>query len=138
MLRNSASRLALRSLTTSTARPAANFTRTTPILQWTTQFSSLALRRPQVAQLAPIQAAFLRRNISEKIPESQKKVETKYGQEKIKPTPEIVSTTSSTHPIFSEVATETPVQEIDMMAGVKHDVVSKILCGMSTVVEFKN
>ncbi|KAJ4371479.1 hypothetical protein N0V83_004696 [Neocucurbitaria cava] len=121
MLRKGASRLALRSIASPTARPAASFNRTSPIQQFTTQFGSLASRRPQLPQTAhlkPIQAAIARRNITEK----QKEVESKYQHEEIKPTPERVTATSSTHPIFGEVATETPVKEVDMMAGVKHDV----------------
>lgn len=66
----------------------------------------------------------MRRGITEKIPEGQKQAESRYGQEEIKPTPETVTSSSSTHPIFSEVATEDPNRDVDMMAGVKHDVVS--------------
>lgn len=82
----------------------------------------MASRRPQPAHLKPVQAALLRRAISEKIPNEQKEAEKKYSREVIKPTPETVSSTSSTHPMFSEVATENPDREVDMMAGVKHDV----------------
>ncbi|KAH9864142.1 hypothetical protein J1614_010076 [Plenodomus biglobosus] len=121
MLRNAASRLALRSMAPA-ARPVATPQRTAPSLQWTTQFGSMATRRPHMAHSKPVQAAFLRRTISEKIPKEQKEAEKKYGQEVIKPTPETVSSTSTTHPIFSEVATENPDREVDMMAGVKHDV----------------
>ncbi|CAO2655857.1 Nn.00g046600.m01.CDS01 [Neocucurbitaria sp. VM-36] len=121
MLRNGASRLALRSIAAPVARPAASFYRTSPIQQCTIQFGSMASRRPQlpqIAQLKPIQVAIARRNITEK----QVQAESKYQHEKLKPTPETVSTTSSTHPIFGEIGTGTPPKEVDMMAGVKHDV----------------
>lgn len=58
-----------------------------------------------------------------KLTEGQKQAESRYRHEEIKPTPETVTSTSTTHPIFSEVGAEAPVQEVDMMAGVKHDVV---------------
>ncbi|KAI8935315.1 hypothetical protein NX059_007901 [Plenodomus lindquistii] len=121
MLRNGASRIALRSIVAPVARPVANFQRTTPSLQWTTQFGSMASRRPQTAHLKPVQADMLRRTYSE-LPKELKEAEKKYAKEVIKPTPETVSSTSSTHPIFSEVATENPDREVDMMASVKHDV----------------
>lgn len=122
MLRNGASRLALRPLGTSSARPASTLQPKSVQLQWKTQFGSLASRRPQLPRLAnlkPIQAAVMRRNITDK----QKEAEKRYAQEVIKPTPETVSTTSSTHAMFSEVGAEQPQREVDMMAGVKSDVV---------------
>jgi len=122
MLRNGASRLVLRPLAASAARPATGFQRTSAQLQWNTQFGSLASRRPQLPQLArvqPIQAAVMRRGITDK----QKEAEKRYAKEELKPTPETVSTTSSTHAMFSEVGAENPQSnDIDMMAGVKHDV----------------
>jgi len=87
----------------------------------------MAPKRQQVAHRKPIQAAavaILRRHITKKIPKEQKEAEEKYAQQAIKPTPETVSSTSSTHPLFSEIGTETPTREVDMMADIKHDVVS--------------
>jgi hypothetical protein len=129
MLRNGASRLALRSVAApKSARSAASFIRTTPQLQWATQFGSLAARRPQLAQATVAQlkpaSAILRRSLADKtLSEGQKQAESRYAKEEIKPTPETVSSTSSTHPMFSEVGAEAPQNEVDMMAGVKHDVV---------------
>jgi hypothetical protein len=120
MLRNGASRLAQRSL--AAPRPAASFTRTTPALQWATQFGSLAARRPQLAP-ALAQSAILRRSLASQASEGQKQAESRYSKEEIKPTPETVSTTSSTHAMFEEVGVETPKNEVDMTAGLKHDVV---------------
>ncbi|KAF1944823.1 hypothetical protein EJ02DRAFT_79237 [Clathrospora elynae] len=123
MLRNGASRLALRSIVAPyAARPTANFTRTASSFQLTAQFGSLASRRPQLAQLKPAQSAILRRCLADKMPDEQKQAESRYANEKLKPTPETVSATSSTHPMFSEVGTATPQKEIDMMAGMRHDV----------------
>lgn len=89
-------------------------------MQCTARFTSLSSNRPQpppITQLQPIQTIF-RRTLASKI---NKKAEDKYAHEKIKPTPETVSSTSSVHPLFSEVGTKAPENEVDMMAGVKHD-----------------
>ena len=62
-----------------------------------------------------------RRNLTE----DQKKAEDKYAHEKLVPTPETVSTTSSIHPFMSEQGVENPQSnDVDMMAGVKSDIVS--------------
>jgi len=135
LLRNGASRLALRSLAAApmgartAGAGATNFIRTTttaPCLQWTTQFGSLAARRrPQLAQQlkSTTPSAILRRSLADKkLSEGQKQAESRYAREEIKPTPETVSSTSSTHPMFSEVGAETQQKEVDMMAGMKHDV----------------
>lgn len=120
MLRNGASRLLFRPITASAARPATNIQRTTTQLQWNTQFGSLASRRPQLSQLRPSKTAILRRSLTDK----QKEAEARYAKEEIKPTPETVSTTSTTHPMFSEVGVENPTaKDADMTAGLKHDVV---------------
>jgi hypothetical protein len=73
-----------------------------------------------MAQLKPIQAAIFHRTLADKI---DRKAEDRYAHEKIKPTPETVSTTSSTHALFSEVGTKNPEKEVDMTASIKHDLV---------------
>lgn len=125
MLRNGATRLAWRSLGAPATRVAPGFRNTAPTAQWTTQFGSLASKRPTLSQLTslkPTQAALMRRGISD----AQKKDEERYAHEKLKATPETVSSTSSTHAMFGEVgdrggsgADKNP----DMAAGLKHDVV---------------
>jgi hypothetical protein len=71
--------------------------------------------------MKPIQSAVMRRGLTD----DQKKAESRYAKDSIKPTPETVSATSSTHAMFSEVGVETPVtpKEADMTAGLKADVV---------------
>jgi len=122
MLRNGASRLVLRPIAASAARPAAGVQRTVPQLQWNTQFGSLVSRRPRLPQLSqtmPIQAAVMRRTITDK----QHKAEDRYAHEVIKPTPETVSSTSSTNAMSAAMAPEnSQTKDVDMMAGVKHDV----------------
>jgi len=125
MLRTGASRLAFRSVAIPGARPAGTpFARTASSAQWIVQFTSLASKRPQLqplAQLKPIQAAVLRRTMASKI---DKKAENKYAHEKLKPTPETVTLTSSTHPMFSEIGTKNPENDdVDMLASVKNDIV---------------
>lgn len=87
--------------------------------------ASLAFKRPQLpaaAQLKPAPTAILRRTLADKI---DREAEKKYAKEKLEPTPETVSSTSSMHPILGEVG-ETPnsaANDVDMMAGIKGDVV---------------
>lgn len=122
MLRTGASRLALRSVPAPAARPLASFRFPAPTAQRPTRFSSVASKRPQISQLAqfkPIQASVIRRALTEE----RKQAENRYAHEKLKPTPETVSTTSSIHPIMSEVGAEQPEREVDMAAGIKSDVV---------------
>ena len=81
-------------------------------------------KRPQLSQLAqlkPVQAAVLRRALSEE----RKQTEAKYAKEEIKPTPETVSATSSIHPFVGEVGGEPAHAEVDMSAGIKSDLVSQ-------------
>lgn len=122
MLRTGASRLALKTIPTPVARVAPSFRIAPTSTQWTTQFSSMASRRPQISQLAqlkPIHAAVLRRSLSEE----RKQAEARYAKEEIKPTPETVSSTSTIHPFNSEVGGDPPHHEVDMSAGIKQDLV---------------
>ena len=121
MLRNSAARFA-RSIAAPAARPFAPAPRAAPAHQWATQFGSLASKRPQASQLtriSPISSRLSRRNITK----DQKKAEERYAHEKLEPSPETVSSTSSIHPVFSEQGVESPQNEVDMLKGVKSDIV---------------
>jgi hypothetical protein len=71
--------------------------------------------------MKPIQSAVMRRSITDK----QREAEKKYAQEKLRVSPETVSATSSTHTMFGEVGVEENKEnkDVDMMAGMKHDVV---------------
>jgi hypothetical protein len=134
MLRNGATRFA-RSVTASAARPIASAQRMSPAHQWKTQFGSLAAKRPQTSQLArvtPIKATIPRRNITKE----QQKAEDKYAHEKLVPTPETVSTTSTIHPIMSEHGAPTPEPDVDMMKGVRSDMVRCIPQNCLNVADF--
>lgn len=58
----------------------------------------------------------------------QDKIDSKHekelGAKKLSAHPEYVSTASSSHPIFGEVATKNKEDDTDMMAGIRSDVVS--------------
>lgn len=63
------------------------------------------------------------------ITDAQRKDEKRYSQEEIKPTPETVSSTSSTNAMSSEVGDNRGSgagKDADMAAGLKHDVVGDI------------
>jgi len=52
------------------------------------------------------------------------KNEEKFAKEKLEAHPDVVSATSSTHPVFGEVGMrEDQEKDTDMMAGVKQDLV---------------
>ena len=51
------------------------------------------------------------------------KEEAQKAKEKLTATPDIVSTTSSTHPIMGEVGTKEEEDHTDMMAGIRADMV---------------
>ena len=52
------------------------------------------------------------------------KREEKFGEKVMKAHPEIVSSESSVHPITHEVATPDQEEDVDMMAGIRQDIVS--------------
>jgi hypothetical protein len=56
--------------------------------------------------------------------------ENKYQHEKLEPHPERVTATSTIHPVFSEVGAKDPERDVDMMAGVKQDIVRQTLLCM--------
>lgn len=87
----------------------------------------MATKRPQtlsMAQWKPVQVALLRRTFADKI---DKDAEKRYANEKLQPAPERVSMTSSTHPVFEEIGTENPPPDVDMMSGVKGDLVNMVI-----------
>ena len=130
MLRTGASRVVFRSIKASTARPVrTSFNGAAYPAQWTSKLCSLSAKRPQPLinnQLKPIQATvFQRTATSTPWDKIDKKNEEKIAHQKLEPTPETVSATSSIHPVLGEVATPEPEGDVDMMAGLKQDVVSR-------------
>ncbi|TLD21662.1 hypothetical protein E2P81_ATG08250 [Venturia nashicola] len=122
MLRTTIPRSLLRPLTTAPAKAARAQSHFKPCVSENAQFTSrlctLASKRPQT-----IAASIHKLNLrsSSKYDKPDIKLEQKVGQEKIEAHPELVSTTSSTHAIFSELATKEPEKETDMSAGIVAD-----------------
>jgi hypothetical protein len=86
--------------------------------------SYMGMKRPQLPaknQLGSIQTGLLRRTLADKI---DREAESKYAKEKLKPTPETVSSSSTMHPVFGaeHQAADIP-REVDMMAGMRSDLV---------------
>ena len=54
-----------------------------------------------------------------------KEAEKGYGEEKIAPVPDQVSTESTIHPVQGEVGMPAEEQDVDMMAGIRSDFVSQ-------------
>ena len=50
--------------------------------------------------------------------------EDKFAAEQLQPHPELVSTSSSIHPVLGEVGEDQKESDVDMMAGIRHDIVS--------------
>lgn len=115
--------MSLRAIAGPALRPVRPIFSCPPLpVQCSSSFTSVAFKRPQTQlsmQLKPISNALFRRAYADKI---DRDAEKRYAKERIKPTPETVSTTSSIHPIVGEVGGETVRQDVDMMANVKHDV----------------
>lgn len=55
-------------------------------------------------------------------------LEARLQKQLINATPELVSTSSSVHPVLEEVGTEQKEDDTDMMAGLRHDVVRPDIC----------
>ena len=119
MFRTSASRTAYRVLGGLAPVPRASFA---------SKLCTLSKNRPQAVG-KPMTLA-LARYASQQSPMDHinKKHEQELGQQKLKADPDVVSTTSSTHPVFGEVGmAEDPNKDADMMAGVKSDMVRTTL-----------
>lgn len=118
MLRTGASRSAFRALnafSTASSRTSLNAT------QFSSKLSTLTKTRPQA--LAKPMILSMARYATKPIDNIDSKHEQQLAKEKLHADPSIVSSTSSTHPVFGEVGTEEQEKDADMMAGVKQDLV---------------
>ncbi|PNS16407.1 Transmembrane protein 69 [Sphaceloma murrayae] len=123
MLRSGAPRAAFRALNSSPLTTRAPFlsTKTGTILE--SRLTTLANGRP-MSLSKPLSMALARfhsntRVLQDKIDHEH---ERKFAQKKLSAHPEFVSETSSTHPLFEEVATPKEEPDTDMMAGVRSDI----------------
>ncbi|EON66803.1 hypothetical protein W97_06205 [Coniosporium apollinis CBS 100218] len=126
MLRTGAARAVLRTLNTSTFQPVrSSFNGAATKVQFTSKLCTSSYKRPQALAIAarkPVTACLVRQATTQtQWDKPDKKHEKEVGKHELEATPDIVSSTSSVHPVFSEVATPEPEREVDMMAGVKSD-----------------
>lgn len=125
MLRTTIPRTLLRPLATAPTKAARAQSHFRPDVsenfQFTSRLCTLSSKRPQ-AIAASIQKLNLRS--SSKYDKPDTKLEEKARKEKIEAHPELVSTTSSTHALFSELGTKEPEKDADMSAGIVADLVS--------------
>lgn len=129
MLRSGAARAVLRTLNTATFQPArSSFNGAATKVQFTSKLCTSSYKRPQALIFAarkPVTASLARQATTQtQWDKPDKKHEKDVGKQHLEAEPDIVSTTSSVHSVFSEVATPEPERDIDMMAGVKSDLVS--------------
>ncbi|KAK3079177.1 hypothetical protein LTS18_005549 [Coniosporium uncinatum] len=128
MLRNPASRAILRSFANvgaKPARPMINGALQRP--QLASQLCTLSSKRPQriaVALNRSVTATFQRHASSAQPPHFDKvntKAEDKLAHQKLEAHPELVSSTSSIHPLNSEIGVQEQEKEVDMLAGMRSD-----------------
>lgn len=123
MLRSGASARLVRALNTArTPVHSAQFQR-----QFTSQLCSVSKRPSAFAVAKPLAVQARVQSTVDKLKSALPSVEEqkKIASEKLEAHPDIVSATSSTHPVFSEVATPEEEKDTDMMAGVKADMVCR-------------
>lgn len=130
MLRNQASRAVLRSLNAANAQHLrTSFNAASSKAPLTSRLCTLSSsKRPQnvaTAMWKPISAVLSQRQryASTQWDKPDIKMEKEIAEKKLKPEPELVSSTSSIHPMFSEIGTPEPEKETDMMKGIKQDMV---------------
>lgn len=124
MLRHPASRVVLRSLNAAhTQQLRASLNAKSPTVSRLCTLSNS--KRPQSAPWKPVSAVLWQRQryASTQWDKPDTKAEQELAQKKLKPEPELVSSTSSIHPVFGEVATPEPAKDPDMMKGIRQDVV---------------
>ncbi|KAF2153833.1 hypothetical protein K461DRAFT_327129 [Myriangium duriaei CBS 260.36] len=123
MLRSGAPRAAFRALASSPLSTRTSWTASKSIPKLEARLTTLAHGRP-LALAKPLTMAMTRLHSSTRV--LQDKIDTKHEHElagkKLSAHPEYVSASSSTHPVFGEVATKEKQDDTDMMAGVKHDI----------------
>ncbi|KAF1991843.1 hypothetical protein K402DRAFT_388386 [Aulographum hederae CBS 113979] len=125
MLRTPASRAVLRSLSSASPRSQRPILhRVSPQVQWSSQLCTLSATRPQAVALAAsktVANTFARQLVTSRVNHADIKAEKELGKQKLEPHPELVSSTSSIHPISGEVGVKEPEKEPDMLAGMKGD-----------------
>jgi len=129
MLRTTATRAVLRSLSSATQQSGRIvFNAPSQKAQLTSRLCTLSSKRPQQFALAPFKPTTTALLVRHQTTQTQwdkpdKKHEGEVAGAKLEATPEIVSSRSTTHPLFSEIGAEAPEKDVDMMAGIRADIV---------------
>jgi hypothetical protein len=130
MLRTMIPRSLLRPLTTAPTNAARAQSKFVPRISESVQFNSrlctLSSKRPQAiaVSIQKLNRTTLRSSSKYEKPDTE--LEKKIGKEKLEAHPDLVSTTSSTHPLFNEIGTKDSEKDADMSAGIVADIVSMI------------
>ena len=122
MLRSPASRSLFRTLAGSTA-PRFRLVNHRGTLQ-TSKLCTQSVHRPQLvinAARKPVSALLVRHQTTQW--NIDRKHEAEVGRKKLKPDPESVTPTSSVQSVFDGAKTPEPHSDVDMMAGIRSDVV---------------
>lgn len=142
MLRNPAIRTTLRSLQAPPTKASLRLNSRTiaPFnAQFTSRLCTLSSKRPQVYAIAlqKLNTTYLRQSYADKkvevVDHINAKAEDEAHKHRMAKDPEHVSSTSSIHPVFSEIGTPNPEPDTDMMAGVKADLVCLFVLSWDTV-----
>jgi len=128
MMRTGASRALLRPFATPTSN-RARFAHNIAQRSLFGQQNSVAGKKLQPLALTAFRGAntaLVRNYASSVVPGSTQDIgkEKKLAEEPLASSPQFVSSDSSTHPVFSEHGTKQQEDDVDMMAGIKHDLVS--------------
>jgi len=126
MLRTGAARAAFRSLNTAPVTTRSSFTTSQNAPRLVSQLCAMSKSRP-TAISKPLTMALTRYQSRGGLSNPDKideKHEKDVSKEKLHAHPEYVSSSSSTHAVFGEVATPEEEKDTDMMAGVRGDLVS--------------
>jgi hypothetical protein len=94
----------------------------------TSKLCTWSSKRPQIHAIALQKlnsTAYIRQQTTKgPVDKIDSKLEKKQGKEKLDSDPEHVTTTSSVHPVFSEIGVANPEPDADMGAGIKADLVN--------------
>ena len=128
MLRPTGSRTLLRSLTKPASAPTSLFPRcsASSLSRPSSRRENLLSRQSNPLALSTFrQPTSLIRYASGRVPGTTQRPdkEAQFAAQQLPADPEVVSTSSSTHPILGEVGAEEKEEDVDMMAGLRHDLV---------------
>lgn len=132
MLRSGAPRAALRALNSTPLSTRASWTASKTGPKLDARLTTITGAR-SLAVSKPLSLALTRFHSNTRV--LQDKIDLKHEKDvagqKLHAHPEYVSSTSSTHPVFGEVATKEQEKDTDMMAGIRSDMVRNMSQSMA-------